>query len=115
MQYLGSEQVREKDVQIIRGILEALYLLVVRGDRQAEEEGQGKAGKRLVKEAGTYLITRELHENVEDEGVREGCERLVDVLMALEDVEDEKGKVENGRKTEEVAEDEEDGKIVEVF
>jgi hypothetical protein len=104
LQYLGSEQVREKDMGVMKGLLETLYLLVVRGDRQ----GGGKEGRKVVGEGGTYLVVRELHREVEDEGVREGCERLVDVLMAVEDVEGE------GRGVEEVEEDEE-SKVVEIF
>jgi len=104
LQYLGSEQVREKDVGVMKGLLETLYLLVVRGDRQRG----GKEGRKVVGEGGTYLVVRELHREVEDEGVREGCERLVDVLMAVEDVEGE------GRGDEEVEEDEE-SKVVEIF
>lgn len=33
---------------------------------------------------GTYPVIRELHLEVEDEGVRRGCERLVDVIMGDE-------------------------------
>ncbi len=87
---------------VMKGLLETLYLLVVRGDRQ----GGGKEGRKVVGEGGTYLVVRELHREEEDEGVREGCERLVDVLMAVEEGE--------GRGVEEVEEDEE-SKLVEIF
>ena len=71
-QYLGNEHVQEKDLQILKIHLETLFLLSTRG---------GLDGTRLVKESGTYPVIRELHLDVEDEGVRRGCERLVDVLM----------------------------------
>jgi len=89
----------------MRGLLETLYLLVVRGKRQ----GEGEEGKKRVGEGGTYLVIRELHREVEDEGVREGCERLVDVLMAVEDVEraGREGKVE--------VEEDEESQVVEIF
>ena len=71
-QYLGNEHVQEKDVQILKTHVETLFLLSTRG---------GLDGTRLVKESGTYPLIRELHLDVEDEGVRRACERLVDVLM----------------------------------
>ena len=76
-QYLGDEHVQEKDVQILKTHLETLFLLSTRG---------GLNGTRLVKESGTYPVIRELHLDVEDEGVRRACERLVDVLMGDEAV-----------------------------
>ncbi|KAL8789225.1 MAG: hypothetical protein Q9195_006934 [Heterodermia aff. obscurata] len=113
LQYLGSEQVRESNVDILKGLLEALYLLVTRGDVESEKAGKGREGKRVVKEAGTYLVIRELHLGVEDEGVREGCERLVDVLMG-EEMERGEEKVGDSSAVEDVEEDDEE-KIVEIF
>ena len=74
-QYLGNEHVQEKSVQILKIHLETLFLLSIRG---------GLDGTRLVKESGTYPVIRELHLDVEDEGVRRACERLVDALMGDE-------------------------------
>ena len=71
-QYLGDEHAQEKDVAVLKIHLETLFLLSTRG---------GVQGARLVKESGTYPVIRELHLQVDDEGVRRGCERLVDVLM----------------------------------
>ena len=76
-QYLGKEHVQEKDVRILKIHLETLFLLSTRS---------GVEGARSVKESGTYPVIRELHLDVEDEGVRRGCERLVDVLMGDEAV-----------------------------
>lgn len=108
LQYLGSEQVQESNVDILKGLLEALYLLVTRGDVEGEKVGKGREGKKAAKEAGTYFVIRELHLGVEDEGVREGCERLVDVLMGEEE------KVGGSLAAKDVEEDEEE-KIVEIF
>ncbi|CAD6565203.1 MAG: hypothetical protein ASARMPRED_006509 [Alectoria sarmentosa] len=94
-QYLGEEQhAQEKDVRILKIHLETLFLLSTRG---------GVAGARLVMESGTYPVIRELHLEVEDEGVRRGCERLVDVLMGDEAVTDGED------------EDEDDDEIVPIF
>ena len=75
LQFLGPEQKRESDLNIIRNHLETLFLLVTKG---------GEKGKEIVKEAGAYVIIRELHLEVEDEGAREVCERIVQVLMGDE-------------------------------
>lgn len=88
LQYLGAEQVREKDVRVLAALLESLYLLVVKG------------GRRAVADAGAYVVVRECHVEVEDEGVREVCERLVQVLMQEEE-EGEGGKEDvQGERTE---------------
>ena len=113
LQYLGAEQVRESNVEILKGLLEAIYLLVTRGDVEGARVEKKREGKRLVKEAGTYFVIRELHLGVEDEGVREGCERLVDVLMG-EEVEGGESKVENSVAVKDVEEDDEE-KIIEIF
>lgn len=76
-QYLGNEHVQEKDVKILKIHLETLFLLSTKGKIESA---------RLVKESGTYPVIRELHLDIEDEGVRRGCERLVDVLMGDEAV-----------------------------
>lgn len=74
-QFLTEDHVQEKDVEVLKIHLETLYLLSTRG---------GMEGRRLVKAGGTYPVIRELHLQVEDEGVRRDCERLVDVLMGDE-------------------------------
>lgn len=115
LQYLGPEQVREEDKTVIGGILDVLYLLAVKG---------GKEGRRIIRAAGGYFVVRELHVAVEDEGVREGCERLVQVLMQ----EDEEGEgmqeVEEGigdggrmmtERSKEEDESDDDDRVVEIF
>ncbi|KAI9736261.1 MAG: hypothetical protein M1834_001147 [Cirrosporium novae-zelandiae] len=71
LQFLGEDKKRERDTRIIHALLECLMLISC-GSREARE---------IVREAGSYLVVRELHVDVEDEGVREVCERLVDVLQ----------------------------------
>lgn len=117
LQYLGPEQERETDVRVLGEVIESLYLLVGRG---------GEEGKKGVKEGGAYVVLRELHLWVEDEGVRECVETVVDVLMT--EVGDEKilgkmgeeGKVvevgeERGGRSAGVEGESEDDKVVEIF
>lgn len=118
LQYLGPEQQRESDPRVVTGILEVLYLLVVKGNTEAKE---------TVRAGGTYYVVRELHLAVEDEGVREGCERLVQVLMQEEEEGDESATAgsEGGMLTENSKDvkpgekndddDDEDDRIVEIF
>ncbi len=84
-QYLTTEHVQEKDLEIMKTHLETLWLLTTRG---------GEDGRRLVKEKGTYPVIRELHLQTEDEGVRGACERIVDVIMGDELVRGSQDKVE---------------------
>ena len=73
-----------------------------------------------MREVKVYPIVRELHLQVEDEGVREGCDRLVQVVMRGEEGDEvpEMPKVQELEDTEprvqEVEEDEDD-RIVEVM
>lgn len=126
LQYLGPEQIREEDKRVICGILDVLYLLAVKG------EG-AKKGRELMKAAGGYFVVRELHVAVEDEGVREGCERLVHVLMQEDEDEGgeegmqelvEEGSVGDGgrmltekrsKEEEENESDDDDDRVVEIF
>lgn len=72
-QYLTPEHHQEKDNAILKIHLETLLLLSTRG---------GVVGRKLVQDCGTYPIIRELHlQDDVDDGVRRGCERLVDVIM----------------------------------
>lgn len=119
LQYLGPEQVREKDKMVICGILDVLYLLAVKGE--------AKKGREIMRAAGGYFVVRELHVAVEDEGVREGCERLVQALMQEEEEEEgvegmqevEQGSGDGGRmlteKSKEEDESDDDDRVVEIF
>ena len=80
LQYLPSDKKRDAEPEILKTHLETLLLLT--STREGRDELRGK---------GAYLVVRECHVAVEDEGVREGCERLVQVLMR-----DEEGDVKGG-------------------
>lgn len=74
-QYLTEEHQQEQDLEILKLHLETLWLLATRG---------GVEGRQLVKDGGTYPVIRELHLQIDDESVRRGCERIVDVIMGDE-------------------------------
>ena len=124
LQLLGDEHTRETDPTILMELLEVLYLIVVKGDRDGKNDEKG-VGKNAIKDAGGYLVVRELHVVEEDEGVRTACERVVDVLLKgeMEKMEErregrEKGGNEGmGRVTEfgEGKDEDEDEKVIEVF
>ena len=63
-----------------------------------------------MRECGVYPLIRECHLHVDDEDVREGAERLVQVLMRDEEEEEE-----GGGFVKEDEEEDEDDKIVEIF
>lgn len=90
LQLLPPDKEREKDNRILITHLETLLLLTTT-----------REGRDALRSAGCYPVVRETHLAVDDEGVREGCDRLVQVLMR-----DEEG---------EGKEEDEDEKIVEVL
>ncbi|KAI9721030.1 MAG: hypothetical protein M1812_002510 [Candelaria pacifica] len=90
LQLLPPDKEREKDSRITSTHLETLLLLTTT-----------REGRDALRSAGCYPVVRETHLAVDDEGVQEGCDRLVQVLMR-----DEEG---------EGKEEDEDEKIVEVF
>ena len=76
----GEDDKEEKDVEIVKLLLETLYLVTARG---------GKEGADVVREHGGYVVVRECHLRWEEEAVRGACERIVDVLMVGEEEEAE--------------------------
>ena len=74
LQLLPPDKEREKEMDIITIHVESLMLLTT-------TEG----GREKLRGSGVYAVVRVLHEKVEDEGVREVCERLVNVLMRDEE------------------------------
>jgi hypothetical protein len=76
LQFLGNDHRREPDVGILKTLVETIYVLLGKG---------GKEVRMGIKEAGAYLVVRELHLEIEDEGLRAVCERVVDVLMIDDD------------------------------
>ena len=96
LQLLPPDKKRESDKEVIVTHVETLTLLTT--TRQEREK---------VRAAGVYPVIRVLHEAVEDEGVREVCERLVNVLMR-----DEEGQEDERNAEEQVVKDRE---VEEVF
>lgn len=77
LQFLPSEKKRESDKEILKTHLETLLLLTT-----------SKEGRETLRKVKVYPVVRELHVGVEDEGVREGVDRLVQVLMRDEEGEE---------------------------
>lgn len=74
VQLLPPDKTRDPQADIICTHLETLLLLT-----------STQACRQRLREVKVYPIVRELHAQVEDESVREGCDRLVQVLMRGEE------------------------------
>lgn len=100
LQLLPPEKQRDCDNSIITTHLETLLLLTT------TREGRDK-----MREIKVYPIIRECHLQVDDEGVRETCDRLVQVLMRSEEGEEnpDLAQIEAAQKQDE------DEKVVELF
>lgn len=83
LQLLPEDKRREPDATILQTHIESLMLLTTT-----------RPGRDVLREVSVYPIVRETHLQVEDDDVREACERLVQVLMR-----DEEGE-EGGQNTE---------------
>ncbi|PBP24002.1 DNA-binding protein HGH1, partial [Diplocarpon rosae] len=83
LQLLPPDKRRDPDPSIIQTHIETLMLLTTT-----------RHGRDLMRQIKVYPIIRETHLHVEDDGVREACERLVQVLMR----EEEDGEVGEGMK-----------------
>ncbi|CAL8581515.1 Protein hgh1 [Xanthoria parietina] len=83
LQLLGPEHVPETDLQVLNNIVESLFLICARG---------GEGARKSVRDLGAYPVVREVHVGIEDEGIRESVERVVQLLMGdeVEKPEDEK-------------------------
>ena len=77
LQLLPPDKQREADPRIIETHIETLMLL-----------STTREGRELMRGVGVYPVVRETHLRVEDEAVREACERLVQVLMRDEEGEE---------------------------
>ena len=84
LQLLEPDAKREQDVSILQTLLEALMVLT--GTRE---------GREALRGLGCYYVVRECHLAVDDEGVREACDRMVQVLMRDEEGEEGKDDVRN--------------------
>lgn len=74
LQLLPPDKQRDSDHNIIQTHVETLTLLT-----------STREGRDLMREVSVYPIIRETHLRVEDEGVQEACDRLVQVLMRDEE------------------------------
>lgn len=102
MQLLPPDKERESDDTIIETHLESLMLLTTTRDVREK-----------MREVGVYPVVREVHLAIDDEAVKDVCERLVDVLQrdeASEGVEEEEG----ARIREIVEENEDEEAIVDI-
>jgi hypothetical protein len=79
LQLLPPDKTRDSDPAIMQTHIETLTLLAT------TREGRDK-----MREIKVYPIIRETHLQVEDDGVREACERLVQVLMRGEEGEEDR-------------------------
>jgi hypothetical protein len=89
LQLLPPDKKREEDHHTILTHLETLLLLTTK-----------REGRDTMRKVQVYPVIRECHLHVENEEVREGCDRLVQVLMRSEEgeeIEAEKEAVERGR------------------
>ncbi|KAI9803119.1 MAG: hypothetical protein M1833_001190 [Piccolia ochrophora] len=102
LQLLPPDKTRDDDATILLTHLETLLLLTTT-----------RKGRALMRESNVYPIVRETHVHVEDEGVREACERLVQVLMRDEAGEGRDGEDGEEGKLAELEDDDED-KVVDV-
>ena len=91
LQLPPPDKARESDNEIIVTHVETLLLLT------STREGRDK-----MRESGVYPVIRVLHEAVDSEGVREVCERLVDILMRDEAEDEADDEVVEDRVVEEV-------------
>ena len=78
LQLLEPDKEREADVEIMKTHLETLLLLSTTVE-----------GRNVMRQVKVYPIVRECHLHVEDEGVREACDRVVQIIMRKEEGEEE--------------------------
>lgn len=101
LQLLPPDKQRDPDHDILITHLETLLLL-----------STGRGGREVMRRVKVYPIIRECHLHVENEDVREACDRLVQVLLRDEAEGDGEGE---GRTRNRGEDGDEDEKIVEVF
>lgn len=100
LQLLPPDKQRDSDPAIIQTHIETLLLL-----------SSTKEARDLMRRVQVYPLVRETHAKVKDEGVREACERLVNMLMREETSAASAGVKELGQSAEGEDEDEQ---VVEV-
>ena len=70
LQLLPPDKERESDIEVLKTHLDTLLLLTTT-----------RGGRDVLRGIKVYPIVRETHLHVEDEEVREGCDRIVQVIM----------------------------------
>ncbi len=95
LQLLPPDKARETDNEILITHLETMLLLTTT-----------KKGRQKLRDVQVYALVRETHAHVEDEGVRDACDRLVQILARDEEEDEEPAGVE---------EIDEDDRIEEIF
>ncbi|KAG5984913.1 hypothetical protein E4U43_006137, partial [Claviceps pusilla] len=108
LQLLSPDKQRDPDKSNVQTHVETLTLLTTT-----------REGRDLMRRVRVYPIIRETHLRVDDEGVKEACDRLVQVLMRDEEEEGQtedkdKDKDKDGEMGSRVEEIDEDDDIVEV-
>jgi hypothetical protein len=78
LQLLEPDKEREKDLEIMKTHLETLLLLSTTAE-----------SRKVLREVKIYPIVRECHLHVDDDEVREACDRVVQVIMRKEEGEEE--------------------------
>jgi hypothetical protein len=78
LQLLEPDKEREKDKEIMKVHLETLLLLSTTQESRA-----------MLRQVKIYPIIRECHMHVDDDGVREACDRVVQVIQRREEGEEE--------------------------
>ncbi|KAF2731790.1 DNA-binding protein-like protein HGH1 [Polyplosphaeria fusca] len=110
LQLLEPDKEREKDTDIMKTHLESLLLL-----------STTREGRDALRKVKVYPIIRECHLHVEDEGVREACDRVVQIVMRKEEGEEDDVPTEDagGGRLVELKQDDkdedEDDKIVDII
>lgn len=102
LQLLPPDKERDKDLEILKTHLESLLLLTTT-----------REGREILKEKQIYPIVRECHAHIEDEGVRETCDRFVQVVKR--DEEGEGKDTEGEARIQELPNEDDEDQIVDVF
>lgn len=110
-QLLPPDKQRESDNEILKTHLETTLLLT-----------STRPGRDTLRKIKVYPIIRETHLHVEDDGVREACDRVVQIIMSDEEDEAAKERAEKARsgfadvkEIDEEEEEDEDEQIIEVL
>lgn len=101
LQLLPPDKTRENDAKILATHIETLLLLTTT-----------RSGRERLRDVQVYALIRECHANVQDDDVKEVCDRLVQVLMR--DEMDEEGNDDSNNQTK-IQEIDDDATIEEVF